>query len=352
MSIPSPDKIAKILTRLSRATGTTENLALIERLSGLKRLQQATKNTAEGKNLAQQIKAIETKVQEYDLVDDAIRVQSGIIGPSMSVLRLISMTRGLRQSTFSLGLSQNDRLAILHDLFERIIGQSRRGWEDAASMALQKVLNGYRISTAGVMREVVGRNLAKVAHAVRGIRLQTIVAKSELIDSSLIGAVRVPTRWKAGDRTLALGPDRLVGMGRRLEKPLEIEHTLEDGTSATFRVVGELEPRIIVEVKGRTTATDGIRQFVVWQRRGDQGYVLIGNEFWLIKNYRADRVEYFLVAPAGEEMARAIKEAETLRGLGIRISTVEIAAKDEAEIVDTARQLVQDVANHVRSSHK
>ena len=132
-------------------------------------------------------------------------------------------------------------------------------------------------------------------------------------------------------------------LGRRAPRIERI--TLEDGTAAAIRVEGALQLKIVAEVKGRTTATDGLRQFVVMQRRGGQGYMKVGEEFWLLEPYRGNEVAHFLVAPAGESMRLAAREAQELKALGLSIELAEIAAGDEQEIVRLAELLVNEIAD-------
>lgn len=353
MSLPSLAVIARGLAILQKGSrqAQPQSLALVDRLGGLKRLEKIA-DANEARRASKAIASVGDEVKAFDIADAAIRMGMHVDDPSIQVLRAISAGRSLRGSTFAASLSQKDKLTILSELFARIRSQSRRAIEDVVAMANPKVRGGYVISCAGMMREVHGRSLKPIAVEVLKLRhefskLRRTTANLEVIDSNLIGAVRTPTRWRAGERSLALGTDRIVGLGQRL--PTMIRQMLEDGTEATFRIEGELELRIAVEVKGRTTATDGIRQFVALQRRGNQGYVQIGEEFWLVKKYRADQVEHFLVAPAGEDMRLAAKEADQLRALGIRITPVEISAQQEQEIKKAADMLVGDIANHALS---
>ena len=322
-------------------------LALGDRLSALWKLRK-TGLGAEAKRAADDIKKVEEASKDFIAVDRALRASLNAAEPTMALLRALIAGKLVGESAFAARLSFSDRMEILTDLFGRLTRVSSRALTEPARLALATVRGGYRKGVAGIMREVHGRNLRVIANRVLKLRYETMELRKsspelEIIDSRLMGPVRLPTRFRDGQRWVALGPDRVVGLGRRAPRIEQI--VLEDGTAAAIRVEGVLDLKLVAEVKGRTTATDGIRQFVVLQRRGGQGYMKIGDEFWLLAPYRGDKVPHFLVAPPGAEMRLAAREAEELRGLGISIELVEIAEKDEQEIVRLAEALVDEIAD-------
>jgi hypothetical protein len=335
----------RLAARTSRADA--RKIALADRLSALWKLKK-TGVGEEATRAADAIKDVERASQDFIAVDRALHASLNAAEPTMALLRALIAGKLVGESAFAVRLSFNDRLVILTEVFGQLTRTAARGLDEPARLALKSVRGGYVIGVAGVMREVYGRNLRAIANRVLKLRLETMELRRsnpalEVIDSSLMGPVKLPTRFRQGERAIALGPDRIVGLGRR--EPRIEQLMLEDGTSVAVRIEGVLTVKVLAEIKGRTTATDGLRQFVVMQRRGGQGYVQIGNEFWLLSPYRGDEVAHFLVAPAGEWMQRAAREAQELRGLGLSIELAEIGAKEEDEIVDVARRLVDEIAD-------
>ncbi len=339
------DAIFQSLRVAARAKpGDARKLVLADRLEGLWKIKK-TGLADEAKRATEGIKDIERASQDFLAVDRSARAALQVAEPSIVLLRALIAGQLVGQSKFALRLSFNDRLTILTELFNRVNRLGAKALEDAAHVAKARVQQGYSVGIAGVMREVHGRNLEPVALSVRRLHLETFDLRKaasdlEVIDSAVVGPVRLPTRFRDGNRWLALGPDRLVGLGRR--NPRIERFVLENGEVANLRIEGILDPRIAAEVKGRTTATDGLRQFVNANRRGGQGYVTIGDEFWLLGNYRGDRVSQFLIAPPGKELELAAKEAKELSSLGLKTDLVEIAAEADREMVNIADALVEE----------
>lgn len=343
MTILSPATIAKSLERVARLPAPPRSLVLAERTGGLRLIGEVASDTAEARRAAELLKTANNDVRAFDIAEWGIRTGAGVAEPSMMVLRLLSMGRSLRASKFAAALSDSDKMFVMSGLFKCILTQSERGVKEALSMASTNVLNGYISQAAGLMREVYGRNLQTIAGVVENLREEVSAMTRHspelaVIDSSLVGQVRLPTRLREGERSLELGTDRIVGVGRR-----------SIGYPEGLRVEGELTPRILCEVKARTTAHGGISQVVKFQLRGNRGYIQIGDELWLLKDSRLDYLTNFVVAPAGQSLRLARREAAELSQLGIRIRTLELPADVETEIMVAARNLVNDIATHARA---
>jgi hypothetical protein len=325
---------------------------LAERTGEFRRIEEAARDTVEGRRASELLKTANGDVRAFDVAEWGIRAGAGVAEPSMMVMRLLAMGRSLRASKFSAALSDNDKMFILNGLFKCILTQSERGVKEALAMASANVLSGYASQAAGLMREVYGRNLRRIATAVETLREEVAVnihraPDLEVIDSSLIGPVYLPTRMKGGERSLELGTDRIVGIGRRAPEPIEM--VLEEGGSVILRVEGLIDPRIACEVKARTTATGGIGQIVRYPLRANGGYIQLGNELWISTKARLDQLTNFVVAPGGSALRLARQEAAELKQIGIPITTLELPAAEEAEIVLAARRLVEDIAKHARA---
>jgi hypothetical protein len=349
MTLLPPAAIAKRLQPLTRLPAPPRSLALAERTGELRRIAEVAGNTVEGRRAAELLKSADSDVRAFDVAEWGIRAGAGVAEPSMMVMRLLSMGRSLRGSKFASALSDNDKMFVLSGLFGCILTQSERGLKETLAMASGNVLSGYVSQAAGLMREVYGRNLRPIAEAVHTLREEVAAAarrspELEVIDSSLIGPVQVPTRLNAGERALELGTDRIVGVGIR--SPEDVTMVLENGASTKLRVQGSLDPKIACEVKAKTTVPGGISQIIRFQDRGNHGYIQLGDELWRLSSSRLDRLTNFVVAPGGPAFQVAKREASILRQLGIRIALVELPAAEEAQIMAAARGLVEDVAKH------
>lgn len=349
MSGVSPETIAKILRAAQKpGTRSTASLSLFERAGGLRRFEKIAE-AGEKERAAQAVQGLAAEARAFDVADSGVRLGAKVDEPAMQVLRAISANRAVLGTRVGRSLSQADRFEVLCEMFRRIRGQTQRSVEELAALRNAKVIGGYVVSAAGLLREVHGRAVRPIANAILKLRhgtlkLRKTVKDLEILDSAIIGPTRLPTRVVKGQRGVALGPDRVVGLAKRA--PQMVRETLEDGTEAVFRIEGVLDLKIVAEIKGRTTASDGIRQFVALQRRGTRGYIQIGDEVWLLAEYRPDRVEHFLVAPAGDALRQATQEAKELGSLGIRITPAEIAAEAERDIQTVARSIVDDIARH------
>jgi hypothetical protein len=341
MTAPLVD-VARGLAVLQRAEQVSVTRA--ERLVGAYEKLVAKADLHEVARAKEALASIGREVKPFDTCDALARAALASVDPTVAFLRTISISRALRESRFAARLSAADHQIILAELFTRIRRQGVRALENLSKLS-SEVLEGYVHGIAGVMREMFGRDLPPIAKRVEALRdviadERHIGPRLELLDSKVHGTVELPTRFNKGERSVALGPDRIVGIARR--DPTTVALTFEDGTRGALQIEGVLEVRMVVEVKGRSTATDAMRQFIALQRRGN-GYVIIGDKIWMLTPHRADIVEHFLVAPVGRELERAIDEAATLRSIGMRITTVPITAEREREIQSAARAVVASV---------
>jgi hypothetical protein len=346
-------EIAAILARASKLRNPVPtSLAFVER-TGIERFIERVGSAEEQARAGKALEKVANEAKMFDATETALRFGYQLEEPIVKVVRVIAARRALMQTKLWASLSGRDQLEVMAELFRRIDRQTAAALEKMAGPSRDASVAGYKIVARGLLREVHGRNVRGVVNALRRLRAETAALRRqqpeiEILDSALEGPVRLPTRLVDGERSVALGPDRLVGVASRY--PQVVEHVMKDGTEGVFRVAGELDIRILVEVKGRTTASDGLRQVFAMQRRGTRGYVVIGGEVWLLKLYRPDQVVHFIVAPAGESLREAAEDAKALASVGLNIKVLEIDAAIEVEVTQVADGVVDDIAKHARST--
>ena len=163
----------------------------------------------------------------------------------------------------------------------------------------------------------------------------------EIVDSRILGSVELPTRLRKGERGVALGSDRLVASG--LRQPQIVPEVDDAGGKFEIAVTGVLEQvQIVAEVKGRTTAPGALDQFVKLNQRGSGGYVVIGDSLWLMPRFDPRKARFFAVAPEGQFLMDAERQAKALRSLGYSIDVLPIEAAVDQEIYAVARELIAD----------
>jgi hypothetical protein len=181
---------------------------------------------------------------------------------------------------------------------------------------------------AGVIRECITTVFPDVVAAVgrvtSDVRRRTFGSKVfSRIDSAVLGDIRLPTREREGERLIKLGSDRLVGVGR--VEPTVVPAIWEHAKVDEFvRVAGILEARHVVEVKGASNAKGGVAQMRALAARGEQGYVIIGGQLWLLV-YEPAKVEHLIVAPPGGTLAAAIKGAAEMTDAGTNTKVLTYA---------------------------
>jgi hypothetical protein len=204
---------------------------------------------------------------------------------------------------------------------------------------------GLLYQMQGAIREVVALFLEDVVAEVRtvvvDVRHTAARARSEtltVIDTAVHGPVELPARVQGGDSALKLGSDRLVGPGRI--EPQEVLIDPLDPTKGVISISGVLNIALAIEVKGRTTATGGIRQLQSLLARGDRGYAQIGGQLWLLE-YDFQKVTHLVVAPPGDELVQATAQAATLTKNGFRTKVVPIPLAIDNQIFPLARGYLQ-----------
>jgi len=113
-----------------------------------------------------------------------------------------------------------------------------------------------------------------------------------------------------------------------------------DGTRDAVDIAGVLDVRVAIDVKGRTTAAQGVEQLRVLKARGARGYAQIGGQLWLL-NYEPSKVVHLLIAPEGADLARAAKAAEELTRAGALSKVIAIPKALDDEVIDLGRAYLE-----------
>lgn len=188
---------------------------------------------------------------------------------------------------------------------------------------------------AGALREMVAKDLGAIRRLVIEERMRIPdTARSEpytaFLDTGAMGDVHLRTKViDEGGRSIELGTDRILGIGRG--KPERVEVTWPSGDVETVTVHGVLEVTVAIEVKGRTVVSGGIRQLeaLVSQGRGTGGYVMIDGKFWLL-DYDPSKVKHVLVAPKKHpDFARAAKMSKLQSGGSLGVVEIPLDLDDE-----------------------
>jgi Domain of unknown function (DUF4157) len=198
---------------------------------------------------------------------------------------------------------------------------------------------------AGHIREIAAKYHPDVANAVRDAAHAADARGMQFVDSATAGVVadivELPGRLRGNDRFIRLGTDRVAGPARIA--PHDVPVFWSDGTSGVMRVEGELEVSLAVEIKGRTTAVEGIGQIRALADRGSRGYAIIGNKLWLLK-YNPAQAMHIVVAAPGYELRQAAELAAELSRQGVRTQAVAIGTALDDDIKALARHLLEEAA--------
>jgi hypothetical protein len=262
------------------------------------------------------------------------------------VFSVLNASGMLRQASFARWLSMEDRVAMIADLAEKLRSLSLRAHLYPDELLRMATQGGYVNTLAGSMRELYGRNLQPIRRATLDCLVDIDDARRlrpqlEIVDSRILGSVELPTRLRKGERGVALGSDRLVASG--LRRPQIVREVDDAGGTFEIAVTGVLDQvQIVAEVKGRTTATGALDQFVKLNQRGSGGYVVIGDSLWIMPRFDPRKARFFAVAPEGQFLLDAERQAKALRSLGYSIDVLPIEAAVDQEIYAVARELIAD----------
>ncbi|MGV3582809.1 MAG: hypothetical protein ACO1N8_10945 [Methylophilus sp.] len=301
----------------------------------------------------QSIAADETKV--FETADNGIRAILKIEEPAIAALTLISTSRELKFHSFASRFSQADSINLASEISISLRNAIRSSLTDAAHFLKKGVADGYVYGIAGAIREIHGRNLEAIAKSVRKLHIELgalrykTKTKLELVDSMLHGTVQLPTSYRMGNRNIGLGPDRIIGYGERaIGETGLVDVVASTGETVKMKVAGVFNPKAVVEVKGRSNALGGLSQFIRLQRRSSREYMIIGDELWLLGEFNPKEIKYFLVAPEGEELAKAIKEVEAHKRIGYDIDVIAIPKATDNAMIDVARKMVNSVLSDAK----
>jgi hypothetical protein len=290
-------------------------------------------------------------VKEGRLLDDAAALTKADLKQIDTVEReLVSAHPGLRPSSAVLGTVTSPPLSRLETLFARLSANDRvalgeRAIRLARGKSVERALRAQN-NMAGQLREIVAKLLPDVVKEVRSVtlRLRAEIRGSSrrvAVDSALAGTVELPTRLKGDQRFIRLGTDRLVGVGTVNPHPIRVRWS--DGAEDLLDVAGELDVAVAIEIKGRTNAAEGVGQIIALAQRGQPGYVIIGNELWLLK-YDPAKVSHLVVAPPGGNLAAAKEAAALQNAAGRRTRVVEIPRELDDQVKELARNYLTEAA--------
>jgi hypothetical protein len=262
---------------------------------------------------------------------------------------LVKQRPGLRPMSAVFATSAPPRPNRLDHLFRRFSQRDRHALGELALRLMQgrsRVSQGLLHNMAGALREVVAKTLPDIVREVeqataalhRGAQGSGVLSP---IDTAVHGAVQLPTRLKGSERSIKLGTDRLVGMGRI--EPQRVTVAWSDGTRTDVDVAGVLDVTLAIEIKRRTTATAGIEQLRFLQARGQRGYADIGGQLWLL-NYEPSRVTHLVVAPPGESITRAVRAAKEETQGGHLTKVIEIPIELDNQTIELARAYLEAAA--------
>lgn len=348
MGIPNPNLVAqtaRILKPMVKVAGNAPSAALGR---GARVIAGATPETLlerSERGLSNVFKKAEQEAASvYDRMDSTLHLALRSNHIPALLESVANASNSLRKASFSRWLSTGDRAAMLTEVSEGLRGISLRAHLDPAGLLRELTKNGYVNTLAGAIREVYGRNLRPIRQAtldrlVHADEARVFGSSLEVVDSRILGSVRLRTRLVEGERNIALGSDRIVATGMR--DPKVVKYVNLEGRDSEILVIGALsELNIVAEVKGRTTATDALQQFVNLDRRGAGGYVLMGDGLWLMPPLDRSKVKFFAVAPEGEFLMRAERQAKVMHSQGYLIDVLPIDAAVDQEIYEVAREIM------------
>ena len=290
-------------------------------------------------------------VEAFDHAERMIQMEARLGKPAMRELRALMRDEVLGGAALIDKLSDLEKAAIeteVYKILDSVV--SRASAKDPDLLANihkgQIAAKGYKINVAGIIREVFGRDMPEIGLAARRLRIEAAALRMkrptagiEVIDSHVLGVVELPTQLD-GKRSIRLGTNSLMGLG--VIEPGIIEDVTDAGVKVKIEYVGVMKVRLGVEVKGRTTAGDGLKQAIRLEQHGTRGYALIGGRVWLVE-YVAKDVQHFVVAPAGDAVVRAASDVKQLRTLGFDAVTVKIPTKMDEQFNAAAENMVRAV---------
>jgi hypothetical protein len=302
---------------------------LLKRLKGISDDAHLADMADEAREVEERIRRLRRSIGIFDFMEDQLlRRLPGLRG--MAALRSAVARAG---SARFHRIFSNITEADLEYLFEQAIRNMLRS--DIPTPARKSNMGGH-------VREVVAQYLPGVLRKEEATRaaVRARAAGSgeySFMDSTVHKAVELPTLKKAGNREIRLGTDRVMGLAHA--DPRLVQAAAEGQKGGLVQVMGTLELAVAVEIKGATTAGEGVIQLRHLQSRGTQGYAVIGRELWLLE-YDPRKVVHLLVAPEGAEMERARSLLRRMRADGIPAEAVEIAREIDAQIMQFADALL------------
>lgn len=347
MGIPDPNlatRAARVLHRMVEVADQTPSAALGRDARIAAGLTPETLLDRSRRLLRMQRKQAELDSNVFRDVDATLRLALRSNHTSEWVFSVLNASEMLRKASFTRSLSLEDRMAMIADLGEKLRPLSLKAHLEPGKLLKKLTQGGYVNGLAGSMRELYGRNLPRIRRATLDSLMHVHDARRlrpelELVDSRILGSVELPTRLRKGERGVALGSDRIVARG--LRKPEVVQDVDDAGGRFEIVVTGVLEQLdVVAEVKGRTTAPGALDQFVKLNQRGSGGYVVIGDSLWLMPRFDPREVKFFAVAPEGQFLLDAERQAKALRGLGYSIEVLPIEAAVDEEIYEVARELM------------
>lgn len=347
MGIPDPNlatRAARVLHRMAEVADQTPSAALGRDARIAAGLTPETLLDRSRRLLRMQRRQAELDANAYRDVDATLRLALRSNHTSEWLFSVANASEMLRKASFTRSLSLEDRMAMIADLAEKLRPLSLRAHLEPGELLRRLTQGGYVNGLAGSMRELYGRNLPRIRRATLDSLMHVDDARRlrpelELVDSRILGSVELPTRLRKGERGVALGSDRIVARG--LRKPEVVQDVDDAGGRFEIVVTGVLEQLdVVAEVKGRTTAAGALDQFVKLNQRGSGGYVVIGDSLWLMPRFDPREVKFFAVAPEGQFLLDAERQAKALRGLGYSIEVLPIEAAVDQEIYEVARELM------------
>lgn len=159
------------------------------------------------------------------------------------------------------------------------------------------------------------------------------IKRPDVIDSGMIGDVRMPTAPSSGraPSSNALGPDRMFGF-------LVHDKKKSAGFAGTFYVTA------IIEVKAKTGALDGLKQFGKFEIRALHGAITIDGKLYHIE-LDTKPVQRILIVPE-DAINREETIAEAIKG---KINVLPYPAETEKLVTQLAEQAVDNMLSLSRN---
>ena len=303
------------------------------------RVDDAKKSGLSSKAVDKEERALQRQLQEQDQVFAEFRKllqAEGLVLPVSGLLTGLRRTPGLDPIWGQLAAFDWDQL-----LARAVRLRLRR-------TPIRKQANNME----GDVREVLARYLDEVLdetelaleRAFRDVRSNNL--RVEFDTSHHLKVELATLERRAGNRTIRLGTDRLVGVAE-----IDVQPFLR-GTEGTLYSSGKATPTLSVEVKGYSTVVGGVRQQAKLGDRASQGYLVLGGDtFWFL-DYERLAVRHLVVAPKGKYLKAAEAEAAKLVKEGLDIEVVAYAEKLDRQVKLVSRLLLEAAEKVVKARKK